>query len=263
VAMRPFWKAVLAFGDAEVPVKFYSAVEDRNVRFNLLHGKDLVRVEQRMVDPSTGAPVPSDQLRKGFEVEKDTYVMFDDAELEKLQPEPSRRVEIEQFVPRTGIDHQWFERAYLLGPDQASPDYAALVAALTSNKLQGLARWVMRGRTYNGALQVYGGYLALMSLRFADEVIPAASLPRPEGRALDAKELDLAGQLVGALHTDFDPGQYRDEYRERVREFLEAKARGHKPKLRIVPAPAAPTSEDLTGVLAASVKSARKEKRSA
>lgn len=252
------WKGQIEFGRVHVPVRFHSAVEDRSVHFNLLHASDETRVKQVMVNGSTGEPVPTEDIQRGFEVSPDAFVVVDDAELEKLAPKESRTIRIEHFVPNEQINHQWYERPYLLSPDTDSAEYFALVEALGENKLEGVARWVMRKREYVGSLQATHGYLMMIALRTADEVIPASSLPRPAGRALDKRELALAGQLINGLHGQFDPSRYHDEYRERLMEFIKAKAKGRKPKLRLVRPPKTTAPDHLIKVLAASVKSLRK-----
>lgn len=257
------WKGVIAFGDVSVPVRFLSAVQDRSIRFHLLHAKDHARVKQSMVNPETGEIVPQEQIQRGYQADESTYVVFDKAELEQLQPSDSRSITIESFVPRAQISHQWYERPYYLGPDGRDGDYAALAAALADSGLEGVARWVMRKRQYLGSLQALDGHLMMVTLRHADEVVLAGSLPAPEGRALNAKELKLAEQLIGALHTDFDPTRYRDEYRERVMAFIEAKAKGRQPRLRLVKPSKAREPQDLAAILSRSVKAASKGRKSA
>src|SRR5881628_2312694 len=117
MAAATIWKGVIEFGDVKVPVRFHSAVQDRSIHFNLLHQKDLVRVKQAMVNPNTGQPIPSEQIRRGFEVAPGTYVILSDAELEERQPKESRSIQIERFVPDEQINHQWYERPYYLSPD--------------------------------------------------------------------------------------------------------------------------------------------------
>lgn len=252
------WKGHVEFGQVRVPVRFYSAVEDRSVHFNLLHDRDHVRVRQVMVNAETGEPVPSERMRRGVEVDDGTFVILRDDELQKLVPDDSRSIRIEQFVPNEQINHQWYERPYILGPDGQDDDYFALAAALRDNRLEGLASWVMRKRRYLGSLQVSQGYLVMVTLRTAEEVIAVTSLPKPEGRALDKKELALAKQLIEGLHGKFDPSLYTNEYQDRLMKFIQAKAKGDKPKLRLVRAPRVTKQEDLTGVLSASLKSLRK-----
>lgn len=262
MAARAIWKGVIRFEDVELPVKLYSAVEDRKVHFRLLDAEapsgEQTRVQQRMVEPRSGDAVPREETKKGYEVEPGVYVVLEPEELEELQPEESRNIEITRFLDPAQLNHQWYERPYYLGPDsqaggeQATRDYFALAEALAKEEKEGVARWVMRKKSYVGALRPEGDHLMLISLRHAGEVVPASALEAPRGRALDAKEVGMAEQLISALEGDFDPERYQDEYRQRVLELIEAKAEGRTievPK----PEPPAEEPEDLVGALEASI----------
>lgn len=257
MAARAIWKGVLRVGETEVPVKLYSAVEDRKVHFRLLDAKDEKPVEQRMVHPATGEPVEKDEVRKGWEAEPGVFVVLGDEDLAQAQPEASRAVELTRFVPAEAIDPPWYERPYWLGPDgdDAREPYLALAAALEREGRQGVARWTMRKKRYAGALHARNGRLMLVTLRNAGEVISAADLPAPRGRQLAERELAMARQLVEALEDDFRPEDYRDEHRERVAELVAAKAAGKAPKVRKM-RPKKP-SDDLDRALAASLEKAR------
>lgn len=227
MAARAIWKGVVRFDSADVPVKLYSAVEDRTVHFRLLHAEDRVRVRQRMVDPRTGDEVPAEEVRRGYEVEPGTFVILDDDDLAEVRPEPSRTIELTRFVEPARIDHRWYARPYYLGPDTgAERSYFALARALAEAGKEGVARWVMRNKQYRGALRVEGEHLMLISLRAAGEVIPASELEAPRGRELDPEEVAMAERLVEAMADEFDPTRYREEYRERVLELIEAKIEG-------------------------------------
>jgi DNA end-binding protein Ku len=257
------WKGVIEFGKVKVPVRFFSAIADRAVHFNLLHKKDKVRVRQAMVNPDTNEEVPSEEIVKGLKLENGNYALIDKADLETLTPPESRTIEIVQFVPNEQINHQWYERAYYLGPDGETEAYSALMSALSDHKREGVARWVMRKRRYIGSLQVSHGYLIMVSLRYADEVILADHLPKPGGKALAKKELALAEQLVETLHGDFNPSDYHDEHRQRILDFVQAKSKGRAPKLRLVKPPPDTDEKDLLDVLSKSLKSSKKERASA
>jgi DNA end-binding protein Ku len=239
-----------------VPVKLYSAVEDRSVHFRLLHRKDLAPVRQALVNPQTDRVVPFEETGRAYVTEAGDRVLLDQAELEALEPHPSRDIEILGFLPHQAIDHRWYDRPYYLGPDGESADYFALADALEATAVEGLARWVMRNKAYVGALRLYQGYPMLMSLHHAEEVIPVDALEPPQGPPLDPRELDLARQLIGMLEAEFQPQDYQDEYRDRVLEMLAAKARGERVKAR-APRPRA-GSGDVSGALEASLRQARK-----
>lgn len=256
-AARSIWKGVIKIGSTKLPVKLYSAVHEQNVHFRLLHKTDHQPVKQQLVSSSTGDPIDNDEIRKAYPVTSRQLVILEDEELEKLEPESSRDIEVRKFVDPESIDHRLYERAYFLGPDGDSADYFAAAEALRKKGKEGVARWVMRNKEYVGALRYEDGYLMLITLRYAEEVIDAEALEPPEGRALNPKEVRMAEQLIEALAAEFDPTQYHDEYRERVLDLVKTKARGGKVKVAKF-RPKKTTDESLDNVLAASLAAARK-----
>lgn len=257
MAARAIWKGVLGLGSAEVPVKLYSAVEPRKVSFRLLHQKDREPLKQRMVDPETDETVEYREARRGYPTDDGRVVILDPEELDELEPEPSRAIEMTRFVPGSAVDPHWYDRPYWLGPDGDAADYFALAAALADSGRVGIAKWVMRKKEYVGALRAEDGYLMLVTLRHAGEVVSADALKAPGGRKLDERELKMAGQLIDALTGEFEPEQYRDEYAARVLELIEAKAKGKKlPKKRARRKAAA--DESLADVLEKSLRAAKK-----
>lgn len=226
MAARAIWKAHLCFGAVDVPVKLYSAVQDRAVHFRLLDAKRHEPVKQHMVDPGTGKVVDPAGIRRAFPTDEGDLAILGDEELAGVVPEPSREIEITRFVPPGEIAHPWYDRPYFLGPDGQDEAYFALAAALRKRAVEGVAHWTMRGKAYVGALRAEGDYLMLITLRHAGEVVPASVLPAPTGRALDEREVAMARQLVKAMEDPFDITQYHDEYRDRVVELMEAKAAG-------------------------------------
>jgi DNA end-binding protein Ku len=256
MAARAIWKGEVRFDTQRVPVKLYSAIEDRSVHFRLLHRDDEEPVRQVLVNAETDEVVPYERTRRAQVTEAGDMVLLDKEELESLKPEASRDIEILAFLPRGAIDHRWFDRPYYLGPDGSMGHYFALTDALQAMDVEGLARWVMRKKAYVGALRLYSGYPMLMSLRHAEEVVLADALEPPRGSALDTRELMMARQLVEMLESDFEPRNYRDEYRHRVLEMVEAKAAGRK--LKPEKARRRERSEDLGSALEASLARARK-----
>lgn len=261
MAARAIWKGKLKLGSTTIPVKLYSAVTDKTTHFHILEDRTQSRVKQHMVNPETNEEVPNDEIQKGYQIEPGTFVILNDEELKKLQPEPTRDIEITRFVPPEHISTQWYDRPYYVGPDGDEHNYFALVDALANKGKEGIARWVMRGKEYVGALRSQDGYLMLVTLRHPEEVISAMDLPRPSGRALDTKEIGMARQLVELLEGEFDPAEFRDEYRERVLEFIEQKAKGKKPRLHAVQSKR--TSSSLDKVLSRSIATLKKQKEKA
>jgi DNA end-binding protein Ku len=228
---RAIWKGVIRIGSADLPVKLYSAVEDRSIHFRLLHRTDLQPVRQQLISSDSGEELEYEQVRKAYSLARGRAVVFDSEELEEIEPPPSRDIEISRFVNPEQIDHRFYQRAYYLGPDSSTASYFALAEALGRKRKEGVARWVMRKKSYVGSLRSEEGYLMLITLRHAEEIIATESLEAPGGRELSSRELAMAGQLLKALEGKFDPAEFQDEYRARVLELVAAKDRGEKVKV--------------------------------
>lgn len=256
---RAIWKGVIRLDKLEVPVKLYSAIEDRGVHFRLLHAKNHEPIKQRMVNPDTGKPVASEDVHKGFEVDPGVFVMLEEEELAELDPEPSRDIDVTRFVPRDAIPNAWFERAYYLGPDGDDEAYFAFARALAKEERVGICTWVMRKKDYAGGVVAHGDYLMLLTLRHAGEVVPASALPAPGGRKPDEREIRMARQLVDALADELDMSEFRDEYRTRVMELVEAKAEGKTIPVKKVKK-AKPSEDSLGKLLEASLAKAKERK---
>jgi len=266
MAARAMWKGQLKIGTTKVPVKLYSAVQDRTVRFNILDDRHKMRVKQHMIDPDSGDEVPTEEIQKGYEIEPGRFVVLTAEDLEALQPPPSRDIEIAEFVDQDKISQQWFERPYYLGPDDGADsggvkDYFALAEALNKQEKEGIAHWVMRNKYYAGVLRSIDDYLYLFTLRDAKEVISANDLAKPTGAAPTQKELAMATQLVEMLRGDFNAADYKDEYRERVEKFIEQKARGRAPRLQAVKTKR--RTDALGSALEKSIAALKKGKRAA
>jgi len=255
MAARAIWKGELLLGELRLPVKLYSAVEDRAVHFRMLHARDLAPVEQRIFRKSDGKEVPREEQRKAYQVDAQTAVILQPEDMETLEPPPSRDIEFCQFIPAGLLSDQWFDRPYYLGPDGHTEDYFACAEALRRQEVIGIARWVMRKQRYLGALSAIGGYLTMTTLRRADQVLSFAGVEPEKTTAPHANEIKLAEQLVRSIAGKFDPKQWHSEYRDRVRAMAEAKARGRtiapfKPRKRAV-------QGDLAASLKASIAAAR------
>lgn len=256
---RAIWKGVIEFGSVSVPVKLYSAIEDKSVSFRLLNRADEKPVRQVLVNPKTGEIVAFEQTQRGFVAEDGKLVALDKDEIASLEPEASRTIRVTQFLDPGVIEYRWYERPYYLGPDEDEEPYLALAAALGRLELEGVAHWVMRNKEYVGALRLHRGYPLLVTLRNADEVLPLGDLEPDEDASLDPKQVAMAAQLIAMLAADFDPQAYQDEYRQSVLELIESKRNGAKPKVT-KPKKARSTS-DLTLALEKSLVRGRKDAR--
>lgn len=234
MAARAVWKGSLLLGEQRVPLKLYSGVEDRSVRFRLLHEPDLVPVRQRLVNPTTGHEVAWKESRRAVEEPDGSMLLLEPDELESLEPEDSRDIRIHRFVPRDAVGPVWYDRPYFLGPDGAAARvrWNALAAALADTGLQGIATWTMRRKRYRGVLRLHEGVPLLITLRSTQEVAPALALEATSARELSARELDMADQLVAMLAGSFQPEEWEDSWRRRVMGLIEAKAAGEVVELR-------------------------------
>jgi DNA end-binding protein Ku len=258
---RAIWKGCIEFGSITVPIKLYSAVQEKGVHFRLLDRRSKKPVRQHMIRPDTGDVVDYAEVKRALEVDRKSMVILDESDIEQVDPPASRDIEILHFYKPEAITHQWFERPYWVGPDGNAKAYFALAAALAKEEREGLAHWVMRKKGYFGALRPEGDYLMLVTLRNAEEVVDPATISVPSGRDLSAKEVAMAKQLVATMEGELDMTEYKDEYRERVLDFVKAKAAGkviHFPKAK---EPA--VSRDLTSVLQRSLAAAKQERASA
>jgi DNA end-binding protein Ku len=259
---RAIWKGCIEFGSISVPIKLYSAVQDRGVHFKLLDRKSKKPVRQHMIRPDTGDVVEHAETRRALELDRRNMVILEKEDLEKVDPPQSRDIEILHFFKPDVITHQWYERPYWVGPDGNAKAYFALVAALAREKREGLAHWVMRKKEYFGALRPEGDYLMLITLRNAEEVVDPATLSAPAGREISAKEVAMAKQLIGAMEGELDMSEYSDQYRDRVMEFVKAKAAGKVirfPKIE----EKATAGRELTSILERSLAAAKEERASA
>src|SRR5712691_1889054 len=165
MAARAIWKGEIKIGSTKVPVKLYSGVVDRAVRFHILDDKHMMRVKQHMVTPDEGEEVANEEIKKGYEIDPGRFVVLTEEDLNSIEPEPSREIEISEFVPPSAISPQWYDRPYYLAPDGDQEAYFALVEALKNQNREGIAHWVMRNKSYVGALRAENDYLVLFTDR--------------------------------------------------------------------------------------------------
>src|ERR671934_230702 len=200
---RSIWSGAISFGLVNVPVKLYSAVSRKTVRFHQLNEKTGNRIQQKRVDPETGEEVPYEQIVKGFELTKDRYVVLTPDELDALDPERSRTIDIEDFVDLSDIDPIYYDHPYYLVPDKgAAKAYGLLLSAMQESGRVAIARVVLRSKEQLVAIRPAGDVLMMETMIFADEVVPPEDLDGlPEANELKAsdRELKMAQQLIDSL----------------------------------------------------------------
>jgi len=228
---RAIWSGAISFGLVNIPVRLYSAVSRKTVRFHQLDSADNGRIQQKRVNPRTGEEVPYENLVKGYEIGPDSYVVIDPDELDSLSPEKTRTIDIEDFVDLEQIDPIFYDHPYYLAPGTgAEKAYKLLLDAMKESGKVAIARVVLRSKENLVAIRPRDGVMTMETLLFSDEVIPPDSLDdMPEAKGKTTKrELDMAQQLIDSLSGDFDPEKYRDEYRDRVLDLIERKAQGEE-----------------------------------
>jgi DNA end-binding protein Ku len=256
---RAIWSGAISFGLVNIPVKLYSAVSRKTVRFHQIDAESGGRVRQKRVGPD-GAEVAYEQIVKGYEIGPDRYVTITPEELESLEPEKTRTIDIEDFVDLDDIDPIFYDHPYYLAPDTgAAKAYRLLVDAMDESGKVAIARVVLRSKEHLVAIRPRSGVLAMETMLFADEVIPPDALDElsTDGEVKTSdRELEMAKQLIDSLTADFEPEKYRDEYRERVLDMIERKAQGETVVIE-TPAEEPAKVPDLMAALEASIASAK------
>ena len=259
---RPIWSGAISFGLVTVPVKLYSAVSRKTVRFHQLSGKTGVRIQQKRVDPSTGDEVPYEEIVKGYELTPDRYVVIEPGELEALDPKKTKSIEIEDFVALEEIDPIYYDHPYYLAPGTGgAKPYKLLLDAMRETGRVAIATVVIRSKQQLVAVRPMGdGLLGMATMVFPDEIIESSTLEELEAVEeveINPRELEIANQLIDSLAGPFDPEKYRDTYREEVLALVERKAQGE----HIAVQPAAEEAEepvpDLMSALKASLDAVR------
>lgn len=242
--MQAIWRGAINFGLISIPVRLFSATEEKSLRFNLLHGEDSGRIRNNRTCTVCGkTDLTKDDLVRAFEYEKGAYVTFTDEELDSVEVDTSHTVEVLHFTPAEQIDPIYYQRSYYLAPeDLGTKAYALLRKALTDSDRVAVAKVAIRDKERLGTLRVRNDTLVLETMYWPDE-IREAHFPELSGD-IDVRdqELRMAQTLIENLTEDFQPDQHRDTYRETLLAAVETKISGQE----IV---AAPTREEEPAVL--------------
>jgi DNA end-binding protein Ku len=255
------WTGAISFGMVTVPVKLYSAIDRKSVRFHQLSGRTGTRIAQKRVDPQSGEEVPYEEIVKGYEIARDRYVVIEPGELEALEPKKTRTIEIEDFVELSQIDPIFYDHPYYLAPAAGGvKPYRLLVEAMRATGKVAIARVVIRSKEQLVALRPIGDALGMATMIFADEIIPPDRIEEIDEAAevkTTKRELDMAKQLVDSLAGGFEPSRYHDTYRQQVLELIERKAQGEEIAVQPPPEEVAEPAPDLMSALKASLEAVK------
>jgi len=259
--MRPIWSGTISFGLVSVPVRMFPATESKELRFHFLDRNDLTPIAYEKVRRDDRRPVDADEIVRGFEIEKGRYVPLDDEDLDRLDIELTRSIDIMDFADLDEIDPVYFRKAYYLLPAAgAEKPYRLLVRALEETGKVGVAKVVIRNKQHLAALRPYEGLLLLETMYYADEVRRPEALDGELGSAkLQKAEVEMAKSLVENLSEPFKPEKYDDTYRKELLDLIQAKAEGQ-------PLPEPATEEqgevvDLMVALRESVERTKKQRK--
>ncbi len=257
---RTLWKGTLSFGLVTIPVGLYTATEDKSPHFNQLRKSDHSRIGYKRVAKADDEEVAYDDIVKGYEYEKDRYVVFEPEELDALKPKSSRVIDIEEFVPLEEIDPIYFDKPYYLAPEETGAKaYGLLAKAMEESKRVAICRITMRDKEHLAVLRMVDGLLVMSTMLWPDEVrefslsdVGIDEVPEPR-----EQEVQMALTLIENYTGQFEPDKYTDTYREKVLEAVEAKVEGQE--ITVAPEEEEPTGVvDLMAALKASVEASKK-----
>ncbi len=257
---RAIWSGSISFGLVNIPVKLYSAISEKSVRFNQIDRRNGARVRQQRINAETGEEVPYEEIVKGYEVSKGNYVLVTDDDLAAFAPDATHTLDLDSFVDLDAIDPIFFDGAYHVAPAGAAKPYALLVRAMEEAGKVAIARFVMRSKQHVAVLRPKDGTLLLSMMVYADEINPAEGIgdfEALEGVEVDQRELAMAESLIDSLSAEWDPEDYHDTYREQVLDLIDKLADGQVVAADTTPPPSADKVVDLMAALEASVREAK------
>jgi DNA end-binding protein Ku len=260
--MRTLWRGAISFGLVSIPIRVYTATEEKTLKFNQLHEKDHGRIKYKRVCATDGEEVPYDEIVKGFEYEKDRYVILSDDELDSVPVESTRTIDIAQFVDRSEIDPIYYKKTYYLGPEEAGVKaYQLLRDALREGDRVGIAKVSFRDKEHLAAVRLMDDVLVLDTMFWPDEVREAEFPELEKKPKVSDKELQMATSLIENLTEPFKPDAYTDEYREALLDIVEKKVEGEE--IEVIEAPEPTKVVDLMEALRASVEQTKTKKPAA
>lgn len=221
------WKGYITFGLITIPVRLYTAARTERVSFNQIHGVCGSRIKQQTYCPHCDRVVERSELVKGFEVEKDRYIIVNDEEVKTIAPASSDNMEIFEFVKAQGIDPIYFDASYFMVPEEAGKKaYYLLLQTMNKSGYSAIAKITMHQREYTVVVRPHADGLLLHTMFYPEEVREVPEFRRDESVTVRPQEVELAEKLVEGLATDFDPSKYHDEYQARLMGMIEAKREG-------------------------------------
>ncbi|KIL36495.1 DNA repair protein [Cohnella kolymensis] len=254
--MHTVWKGAISFGLVHVPVKMFTATEDKDVHLRMIHKNCGTPISYTRSCPHCTTEVEWEDISRGYEYEKGRFVLFDDEELDAIKPENTRTIQILDFVDLTEIDPVYFAKPYYLSPDQAgSGAYNLLLEAMRQSGKIGIAQIAIRSKSSLAAIRALNNCICMETMHFPDEIRSLAQVPNlPQQANINERELTMARMLIDQLSAPFEPEKYTDEYRAALQDAIQRKIAGQG--IDVVTAPAAERTNviDLMAALQASLE---------
>ena len=258
---RPIWSGSVSFGLVNIPVKLFSAVSRKNVRFNQIEAATGGRIKQKRVSAVTGEEVAYDDIVKGYELANGEYVTVTPEELDALDPGAAKTIDLSEFVDLADIDPIFYDAQYYLAPSpETQKPYKLLVTAMEEAGKVGIARFVMRTKQYLAAIRPVDGKLMISTMVYADEIVAPTEVELFDGLddiEVADSEVEMARQLISTLEADFAPEKHTDTYREAVLELIDKKAAGEETVVAAAAEEEVGSVVDLMAALEASVAAAK------
>jgi DNA end-binding protein Ku len=259
--VRSIWKGAISFGLVTIPVKLYSATEQKDVSFHQVRRSDGSRIRYKRVAQADGEEVPYGEIAKGYELPSGETVVLTDEDFADLPLTTNRAIDVLQFVPLEEVDPIYFEKSYYIEPDKSgAKPYVLLRDALEESGKVAIVKVALRNRESLATLRVRDGVFVLETMLWPDEVRKPDFAFLDEDIEVRSQELAMAGSLIETLSGEFDPAQYKDEYREALQQVIEAKVEGHEVRQPEQAQPTSGTVVDLMAALRASVEAAKKDR---
>jgi DNA end-binding protein Ku len=262
--MRSLWKGAITFGLISIPVRLYSAVQEKGLKFNLLHDEDGGRIKYERTCAKCGKKVGWDDIVKGYEYSKEHYVTFSEDELGALDIDSIRAIDVVAFVPLTDIDPIYFNKTYYVAPEASGlKAYRLLSEALEAEGQVGVAKVALREKEHLATIRLKDDVFVLETMYWPDEIREAEF--EELGKKVDVRdnEVKMARQLIQQLATSWQPEEFRDEYREKLEELVAKKVEGQEITVAAEPEQEPTKVVDLMEALKASVEQAKQSKQSA
>lgn len=259
--MRSIWKGSISFGLVNIPVRLYSASQDRELKFIMLHKKDNSEIRYARMCKTEEKEIPWSEIVKAYEIKKGDYVVLSDEDFEKVDIKKVKTIEIFNFAKVDEIDSIYFVKPYFLEPDKnAGSAYALLRDALKKTKKVGIAKYVLRNKEHLAIVKPEENYLILNELRYVAELVDPKELELPSATKSSNKELDMAIKLIDQLTVPFNPEEYSDTYTKELKEIINKKAKG-KPVHPKSEEPKSTKVHDIMSLLQASLSTKKKSKK--